>query len=84
MGEVLGSFDWIVALAIGFIAAWLIQQFRLQNSGAESPEVLEERNRLHSEEAEAIARLEERSRGLGESLVQARSFRCRRPVRRRC
>lgn len=73
MGERLGAFDWIIALAIGFGAAWLIQRFRLQNSGAESPEDLEERSRLRSEEAETIARLEERSRGLDESLAQARA-----------
>lgn len=63
---------WIIALAIGFAAAWLIQRFRLKNSGAISPEELEERNRQRSEEIDALARLEERTRSLDELLGQAR------------
>lgn len=63
---------WIIALAIGFAAAWLIQRFRLKNSGAISPEELEERNRQRSEKIDALARLEERTRSLDELLGQAR------------
>lgn len=69
----MNELDWIVALAIGFVSAWLIQQFRLKNSGAASPEELEERNRERSEEIEASARLTERARSLDESLANART-----------
>ena len=69
----MSEFDWIVALAIGFVAAWLIQQYRLKNNGAASPEELEERTRQRSEEIEASACLTERARSLDESLENART-----------
>jgi len=65
------AFVWIIALAIGFVAAWLIQQFRLKDSGAPSKEEREERARQRAEEAESAARLGERTRGLEESLARA-------------
>lgn len=58
---------------MGFVAAWLIQHFRLNNRGAASPEELEELNRKRSEDLDGLARLDERARGLEETLAQSRS-----------
>ncbi len=72
MGDALGEFVWPVAGAVGFVIAWAIQRFRLKDSGAPSEAEVEERARERAEEAEEIARLMERTRGLDESLSQSR------------
>lgn len=67
------GYNWALALSVGFVFAWLIQQFRLKNSGAATAEELEDQSRQRAEESEALARLEERTRGLDESLGESRS-----------
>ena len=42
MIESLGDFDWALALLLGFVAAWVIQRYRLSMAKMLTPEELEE------------------------------------------
>ena len=72
MIELIGAFDWIAALAIGFVAAWLIQKLRLASGGSESEEARRRREGERLEETEKLARLNERADNLEQSLAQAK------------
>ncbi len=71
MIEALGDFDWVVALLLGFVAAWVIQQYRLSMAKLPTPEELEEAERERTAETEAMARLKERAENLDQSLSKA-------------
>lgn len=71
MIEALGDFDWVVALLLGFVAAWVIQQYRLSMAKMPTPEELEESERERTAETEAMARLKERAENLDQSLSKA-------------
>ncbi len=73
MGEILGDFDWIVALVLGFVAAWVIQIYRHRIALLPSTEELEETEREQAAETEASARLKERAETLDRSLAKAQS-----------
>ncbi|OUW15372.1 MAG: DNA recombination protein RmuC [Opitutales bacterium TMED158] len=66
------DYVWIIALAGGFTVAWLMQQYRLKGSGGPTAEEREEASRQRAEEADSLARAEERSRGFEKSLGDAR------------
>lgn len=66
------DWDWLVALAVGFLVAWFLQAFRLR-----TPKGLPEEERAELETklaaaAQEIARLEERSRSGEEALAATR------------
>ncbi len=73
MIEALGDFDWVAALLFGFVAAWLIQQYRLSLAKLPTAEELEEAERARAAETEASARLKERAESLDRSLAAAQS-----------
>ena len=73
MIEALGDFDWVVALALGFVAAWMIQRYRFGVDKLPSPEELEKAEQEQALEAETTARLKERAENLDQTLVKAQT-----------
>ena len=71
MIESLGDFEWAVALLLGFVAAWVVQRYRLSMAKMPTPEELEESERERTAETEAVARLKERAENLDQSLSKA-------------
>ncbi len=63
---------WLVALVLGFVAAWLIQKYRLASLKELSVEEKAEQERERLEDAKASARLRERAEGLDKEIQSAR------------
>ena len=69
MTDTLVALGWLAALALGFVAAWLIQKYRLASRTDVSDEEKAEKEQQRLAEAEATARLKERVESLDKEEV---------------
>lgn len=71
MVEAIGEFSWVIALLLGFVAAWVIQSLRLPTGPRLTEEEQASEERAQAEALEASARLKERVAQLDESLAKS-------------
>ena len=72
MTDTLVALGWLAALALGFVAAWLIQKYRLASRTDVSDEEKAEKEQQRLAEAEATARLKERVESLDKEVSTTR------------
>ena len=72
MTDTLVAIGWLAALTLGFVAAWLIQKYRLASRTDVSDEERAEKEKQRLAEAEASARLKERVESLDKEVNATR------------
>ena len=72
MTDTLVAIGWLAALTLGFVAAWLIQKYRLASRTEVSDEERAEKEKQRLAEAEASARLKERVESLDKEVSATR------------
>ncbi len=74
MTDTLVALGWLAVLPLGFVAAWLIQKYRLAFRTEVSDEKKAEKEQQRLAEAEASARLKERVESLDKELSSTREL----------